>query len=107
VVLGGLLTDREDQVRTGVPLLSDIPLLGALFSNTRNQKTKSELVILIQPIVIESPEQANEASLKQMQQSAFSNELLRFMDQPFGALRDKSSTANNTTSSTEGNSPSK
>lgn len=87
VVLGGLLTDREDMIKTGVPLLSDIPLLGKLFSNERNQKTKSELVILIQPIVIESPAQASEASLQQMQQSAFSEELLRFMNRPFGDLK--------------------
>lgn len=54
VVLGGLLTERESLVRVGIPFLSDIPLLGYLFSDTVSRKTKTELIILIQPIVISS-----------------------------------------------------
>lgn len=97
VVLGGLLTDREDMIKTGVPLLSDIPILGMLFSSERNQKTKSELVILIQPIVIESPEQATESSLQQIRQSAFSEELLRFMNQPYSDVKAEQPSSSNTT----------
>lgn len=57
VVIGGLMqeTDRDD--RFGVPLLSRLPLIGFLFRQTRVSSRKSELVILLKPVVVESDEQ--------------------------------------------------
>jgi MSHA biogenesis protein MshL len=40
--------------QTGVPVLSDIPLLGNLFRHTRKVTRKSELVILLKPTVIDA-----------------------------------------------------
>ncbi|HEX6550628.1 MAG TPA: pilus (MSHA type) biogenesis protein MshL [Gammaproteobacteria bacterium] len=52
VVIGGLMkTQTQDQVDK-TPLLSDIPLLGSLFTQTRKVSVKTELVILLKPIVI-------------------------------------------------------
>jgi len=54
VVIGGLMQDKKISFETSVPLLGDIPLIGALFRHTRDQTTKSELVILLKPIVVDA-----------------------------------------------------
>jgi len=52
-VIGGLMQDQINKDNRGVPFLSSIPLLGALFSYTEENFVKSELVIFIRPVVIE------------------------------------------------------
>jgi len=54
VVIGGLMQDRVDDEQAGTPILSDIPLLGQAFKQTRQRSTKSELVILLRPVVVDS-----------------------------------------------------
>ena len=51
-VIGGLMQDRIDKKQSGVPILSSIPLLGALFSYQDDEYVKSELVIFIRPVVV-------------------------------------------------------
>ncbi len=53
LVISGLLNDDRERVRTGVPLLSRIPLLGALFSSTRWQHNESELLVIVTPTIID------------------------------------------------------
>jgi general secretion pathway protein D len=53
-VIGGLMQDQINKENRGVPILSSIPLLGALFSYTEEKYVKSELVIFIRPVVIEN-----------------------------------------------------
>jgi MSHA biogenesis protein MshL len=57
IVIGGLMrnTRRSQGYRT--PLLGDVPLLGNLFRSQRKSEIKSELVILLRPIVVERDEQ--------------------------------------------------
>lgn len=52
IVIGGLMKDsrRDEQART--PFLGDLPGVGAAFRHTRERATKSELVILLRPVVI-------------------------------------------------------
>ena len=52
VVLGGLIKEEESRNQTGIPLLSDIPGVGYLFSSTNKKKIRRELIILIQPFII-------------------------------------------------------
>jgi general secretion pathway protein D len=52
-VIGGLMQDQINKENRGVPFLSSIPLVGALFSYTDEKFVKSELVIFIRPVVIE------------------------------------------------------
>ncbi len=54
VALGGLITEDESVNRSGIPILMDIPILGRLFSSKSTMKNPSELIVLIQPSVIES-----------------------------------------------------
>ena len=53
LVISGLFTEEQDRVRTGIPLLMDIPILGALFSSTRWQKNETELVVIVTPVVVD------------------------------------------------------
>ena len=53
-VIGGLMQDQINKENRGVPILSSIPILGALFSYTEEKYVKSELVIFIRPVVIEN-----------------------------------------------------
>jgi len=57
VVIGGLMQESNRDERFGVPLLSRLPLIGFLFRQTRTASRKSELVILLKPVVVESDEQ--------------------------------------------------
>ncbi len=49
VFIGGLMQERTQETVKAVPLLGDIPFLGALFRTNLQQKRKTELVILIRP----------------------------------------------------------
>lgn len=57
VILGGLMKTKTSEEYNSVPFFGDIPLIGNLFRHTRELTTKSELVILLKPTVIESPQQ--------------------------------------------------
>ena len=60
VIIGGLMQNSVEQNVSKVPLLGDIPLVGALFRHTQDITKKSELVILLKPIVIDSDKQMSE-----------------------------------------------
>ncbi|UZE95786.1 pilus (MSHA type) biogenesis protein MshL [Alkalimarinus alittae] len=51
VVIGGLIQNISRETNSSVPILGDIPLLGELFKQKRYQQKKSELVILLRPII--------------------------------------------------------
>ena len=53
LIISGLLDDERQKVRTGVPFLSSIPILGALFSSTRWQNNETELLVVVTPVVID------------------------------------------------------
>lgn len=57
VVIGGLMQDSTRNDNAGVPGLSDVPGVGSLFRHTRRTSRKSELVILLRPIVVEDQQQ--------------------------------------------------
>lgn len=52
VVIGGIISETKSVSRTRVPLLGDIPLLGALFGTTTRNTGRTELIILITPRVV-------------------------------------------------------
>ena len=54
IVIGGLMRDSETRQRFGVPGLSQVPGVGNLFTSTRKVNRKTELVILLKPIVVKS-----------------------------------------------------
>ncbi len=52
VVIGGLISKETSINDQGIPFLSDIPILGYLFSNTNNEKKRDDLLIFLTPYVI-------------------------------------------------------
>lgn len=52
IVIGGLMQDRSSELDSKTPILGDIPFLGKLFRHERDVNRKSELVILLRPIVV-------------------------------------------------------
>ncbi|MFA4917051.1 MAG: pilus (MSHA type) biogenesis protein MshL [Syntrophales bacterium] len=52
VIIGGLISEKELIENSKVPWLGDIPGLGYLFKSKTKKVTKSELVVLIQPVII-------------------------------------------------------
>jgi MSHA type pilus biogenesis protein MshL len=53
LVIAGLMSERQNDVRTGIPLLKDLPLLGYLFGKTEQQTSSVELVMLLTPVIME------------------------------------------------------
>ncbi|MEQ9608793.1 MAG: type II secretion system secretin GspD [Kiloniellaceae bacterium] len=58
IALGGLIRDGVTNNESGIPVLSDIPVLGNLFKSTTNTKNRTELLILITPVVIRDDREA-------------------------------------------------
>lgn len=52
VVLGGLIRDNASRGRQGVPLLADLPIVGALFGTTTLNSDRTELLVMITPRVV-------------------------------------------------------
>lgn len=59
VVVGGLVDRQEDKVRSGIPFLKDIPILGYLFGSTRSTTGTSELFLFLTPYIVMSDEDAD------------------------------------------------
>lgn len=55
VVIGGLVQSREFERKRRVPLLGDIPLLGKVFTNTKTEERRTELLIFLRPVVLDAP----------------------------------------------------
>ena len=59
VILGGFITDRRTDSTSGVPWLKDIPLLGWAFRSKNDFKQRSELIVLIRPTILNTPQEAS------------------------------------------------
>jgi len=62
IVLGGLISENTSRGTAGIPLLSKIPVLGALFGTQNFQRTRSELVLIITPRIVSDSAQAREVT---------------------------------------------
>jgi general secretion pathway protein D len=58
IVLGGLIREDNTTSSAGIPLLSKIPFLGAAFGSQNVKKRRTELIILVRPIVLTDSRQA-------------------------------------------------
>ncbi len=52
IVLGGLITDNLRESVSKVPLLGDLPLLGALFRHKSTTKEKTNLMVFLHPVIM-------------------------------------------------------
>jgi general secretion pathway protein D len=58
LVIGGIISERKNRDRIGIPFLMDIPVLGHFFGSTTEAVDRTELVMLITPHVIRNLEEA-------------------------------------------------
>ncbi len=68
LVLGGLIEDRFITNRSKVPLLGDIPVLGALFRSESRERRRTNLMVFLRPIVMRDGESAHRFSLDRYDQ---------------------------------------
>jgi general secretion pathway protein D len=62
LVLGGLIRDNSTTGSSGVPLLHEIPIFGALFGTKNNNGQRTELLVIITPKVVRSDQDARDVS---------------------------------------------
>ena len=58
IALGGLIRESSSHTSSGLPILKDIPVVGALFGKTSNNTTRTELLVLITPRVVSNQDEA-------------------------------------------------
>ncbi len=63
VILSGLFNDEREQVRTGIPLLMNLPVLGGLFGSTRWQSSETELLVIVTPTIVDPSRVGDELTL--------------------------------------------
>jgi general secretion pathway protein D len=66
ILLGGILFQKDSQIRRKVPLLGDLPIIGALFSHEEKIQRNSELLAFITPYVIDG--QTSEEAAQQAEE---------------------------------------
>jgi general secretion pathway protein D len=63
IVLGGLIEDSYDTTRSKVPLLGDIPYLGALFRSENRTRKRTNLMVFLRPVVLRDQASSDTLSL--------------------------------------------
>jgi pilus assembly protein CpaC len=53
LIISGLFNEEREQVKTGIPLLMHVPIIGSLFSSTRWQQAESELLVVVTPMLVD------------------------------------------------------
>jgi len=58
LVLSGIIRDEDRVTVTKVPILGDIPILGALFRSSERSNTRQELIVILTPQILDDSEQS-------------------------------------------------
>jgi general secretion pathway protein D len=58
IVIGGLIQENKGRTRSGLPFLSQIPILGYLFGYTDNTFARTEIILLLTPRVVKNQKEA-------------------------------------------------
>jgi general secretion pathway protein D len=58
IILGGLIKEADKSVKSRVPILSYIPLIGEFFKSVAKSREKVDLLIFLTPQILETPEEA-------------------------------------------------
>lgn len=63
VILSGLFNEERERVRSGIPFLMNIPILGSLFSSSRWQSSETELLVIVTPSIVDPANVGDELRL--------------------------------------------
>ncbi len=86
-VIGGLLASQDTANNQGVPFISDIPVLGNLFTNKSSDKLKDNLVVFLTPHIIRNRTQLRELALDERQKFANSLGRKEIHDMPVSQIQ--------------------
>ena len=86
IVLGGLITENEEESTSGVPFLSRIPVLGHAFKSTKKFTARKELIIFIQPVVVEQGADAEASHNEDIRTKVGADAAAVFPDVPLPAF---------------------
>ena len=64
IMIGGLISRNISTSDSGIPLLKDIPWVGAIFKSQSKKTVKTELIMLIRPTIIKSPQHIKNETIK-------------------------------------------
>jgi general secretion pathway protein D len=67
-VIGGLMRDVQTTEQTKLPILGDLPVIGALFRNTKKLASKTNLLLILTPYVINSQEDLRRVFSRKMEE---------------------------------------
>ncbi|NCA82732.1 MAG: type II secretion system protein GspD [Opitutae bacterium] len=84
VVLSGLIREDTSKITTKVPLLGDIPFLGALFRSTSNAKKRTNLLIFVTPRIV-TDMQVAEREKARLERATSLEDAPQAMDEPYPA----------------------
>ncbi|HWB58228.1 MAG TPA: secretin N-terminal domain-containing protein [Chthoniobacteraceae bacterium] len=84
VVLGGLITENTTSTLTGIPVLMHLPWIGQAFRDTKKSKERDELVIFIQPNVVDNDDQLAAATTNETNRAIVGKNATDFAQPPIG-----------------------
>jgi general secretion pathway protein D len=100
VVIGGLMENDKTVIDSKIPVLGDIPLLGALFKHKQQAITKKELMIFLTPHIVRLPTQLASATAAEDRNAALSHKA--FSEQDLNQFFDRLPVKPGMTTSTNG-----
>jgi general secretion pathway protein D len=62
IALGGLILENRNGGKSGIPILSDLPVVGSLFGTTTQSRARTELLVLLTPKIIRNATEAHDAT---------------------------------------------
>jgi len=62
VVLGGLIRESNTDTKSSLPVLGDLPVIGVLFGNQAADLRRTELLVMLRPVVVRSQREARDLS---------------------------------------------
>lgn len=65
--VGGLMKDFSNKRNAGVPFFKNLPVVGNLFTNQEKVEEKTELVILMRPVIVEAGNRAWEEDMDRLE----------------------------------------
>ena len=89
MVIGGVISDSEQNTREGVPWLMDIPILGALFRHDSDTNSRTTLYFFVTPHILRDPDFADLSEISYQKKLSAAEIMgknrVRMIDPDFGA----------------------
>ena len=91
IILGGLIETSKNKSSSGVPFLKDVPYLGYAFRQPPEKEIRNELIVLIRPTVLPTPEIAAAAAASEKNAMPMVRQMEREVQEGRGAAGPKAS----------------